>query len=182
MRSGKIYIFLCICILIGLILIALIPGKNVAQIENAAINPENGDIAFTYFYHERSTIVLALYNANGEALFSTGIDSDGGSYSTMTFNGENLCIYISRTNILYEFSRDGTQVKKSEMPREQVDMPDLWHGWDPMRGKKQFEQNGYLYVYEYSTFPQYLSKETHQLLIIGPDGSITTIYFKESKK
>ena len=181
MKSENKYIFLCICVIIGLILIAIIPGKNVARIENAVINPENGDIAFTYFYGERSAIVLALYNANGEALFSTGIDSDGGSYSTMTFVGENLCIYISRTNMLYEFSRDGTRVRKTEMSREQIDMPELWNDWDTTRGKKQFERDGYLYVYEYSTFPQYLSKEKHHLLIIDPEGINTTIYLKEAK-
>ena len=182
MQSEKKYIFLCVCVIVGLILIVLVPGKNVAKIENAIVNPENGDIAFTYFYSERSTIVLTLYNTSGEALFSTGIDSGGGSYSTMMFAGENLCIYISRTNTLYEFSRDGERIKKSEIPREQIDMPELWHGWDTMRGKKQFEQNGYLYVYEYSAFPQYPSKEKHQLSIISPAGTGTTIYLREEKK
>ena len=180
-QSEKKYIFLCVCVIVGLILIVLVPGKNVAPVENAVVNPANGDVAFTYF-GTGSNIVLNLCDLNGEVLFSKGIDSAGGSYSIMAFSGENICIYISRTKMLHEFTRDGTRVQKTEMPREQVAMLDVWQGWESTRGRRQMEQNGYLYVYEYSSFPQYLFGEKHQLSIISPDGAIATIYLKEEKK
>ena len=84
--------------------------------------------------------------------------------------------------MLHEFTRDGTRVQKTEMPREQVAMLDVWQGWESTRGRRQMEQNGYLYVYEYSSFPQYLFGEKHQLSIISPDGAIAAIYLKEEKK
>ena len=45
MQSEKKYIFLCVCVIVGLILIVLVPGKNVAPVENAVVNPANGDVA-----------------------------------------------------------------------------------------------------------------------------------------
>ena len=44
-QSEKKYIFLCVCVIVGLILIVLVPGKNVAPVENAVVNPANGDVA-----------------------------------------------------------------------------------------------------------------------------------------
>jgi hypothetical protein len=170
LMKNKAVIILCVCA-IGILIIALIP-KNVDKITNAVVNTENGDVAFCYldFSQNIAMIRVVSFDKDGKELFSKNFFSDGGSYCSMIFYENVLCLYISRTEKAYFLDRNGDSAKCNA---EILDIKNSYafEGWEKSFGKWSFPNGEYTYIYESPTLFKHSAKLT---ITKGEDE--TTVY------
>lgn len=148
--SKKILAILCICI-VGILIIALIP-KEVDEITNAVVNPNNGDIAFCYYDYSGTVdrIRILVFNRYGEELYSkTYLEAYTPS---MVFDGNELCITLGRTYEKYSFDREGNETSNS-ISADDIKKNDFFGEWaySFASGKMIYSLDNYKYCYEEPT-------------------------------
>ncbi len=174
-KEKKIIIITLGCVL-GLLLIMLIP-KGIDPLENAVVNPINGDIAYTYFNYEYSVICLSVYDSGGNKLFSKNLDSGGGgTVAYFAFSGETLNVCSGRNRKMYAFNRDGSNASENIMSKDELTDIMEFTGWKKAFNKKTFTSNGNTYVYEKAPFPKYIFNNYCKLYIEKNDGERFVIY------
>ena len=143
----KTLFLLCVCI-IGIVIVTLLP-RNVDVITNAVVNSENGDIAFCYLdYSQRIAMLnIAVFNRDGEELFTKSIFSNGGAYASLRFYEDNLCVYDGRMQETYFFNRDGDSINL-DVTVEEIRETGAFDGWKSSFGKKSYSLDEYVYCYE----------------------------------
>ncbi len=166
----KTVIILCICAL-GILIIALIP-KNVDKITNAAVNTENGDVAFCYldFSQKIAMIRVVSFDKDGKELFSKNFFSNGGAYCSMIFYENVLCLYVSRTEKVYFLDRNG-DFAKCNVELSDIKNSYAFDGWKNSFGKMSFSNGDYTYIYESPSLFKHSAKLT---ITKGEDE--TTVY------
>ena len=82
------------------------------RIEDAIVNCENGDIAFVYY--NEGGMRINVYDYEGNQLWGRHLPSNGGNSAYLAYNNGNLVVYVSRTNKLYTFDRNGTIVEEAD--------------------------------------------------------------------
>ena len=141
-----------VLILIGAILmlaiIAIIP-KDVNAVLNAAVNPENGDIAFAVPDDDGRTTMLriTLCDKNGEVLFSkkflTNLSSVGIKYYE-----NHIYICVGRMDRkIYCFDRNGCSVDGKYLPEDEIYSEGVFAGWESSFGKYSYSLGEYKYQY-----------------------------------
>ena len=140
------YKFLIICAIIGLLLIAIIP-KSADHIDEAAVNPLNGDIAIHYCTVKITHIaVVELYSKDGERLFVKSFDSS--RPVNILFDDEKLYV-ITWDKSVYCYDRDGNEVAAEKSYSEILDATLLsFDGWESRIGKRTYKWERYEYLYE----------------------------------
>lgn len=138
-----------------LIALMLIPKGN-AEIENAVVNPTNGDIAITYYSNENAEIVLMVFDTSGNVLISEGHSSNGGTHSKIVFLDENIYIYVSRAGKSYGYNRDGEQITPLSYDEWENIETKEWEGWDSQNGQKSYSYGNYRYYYNTTAYPESL--------------------------
>lgn len=146
--NKKAVFIICACI-IGLVCILLIP-KNVEEINNAAVNSENGDIALCYFDYSGSSVVMrvVVFDKNGEKLFSKGYFES--ICAEMLFDGEELCITVGKNNKKYSFDRNGEETD-NDISIEEIKEGVAFNGWNYSSGKYTCYFENYEYCYKQAT-------------------------------
>ena len=151
-----------VVILIILVIIAfLLVPMNTVRIEDALVNENNGDIAFTYVYDDYDYVTwLYLYNSDGELLFKQNIRA-GGLF--LEFVDDKICAYFGRGDIVeyHSFERNGKSEVKS-VSASLLKREIAWHKWDYSYGKRTFVSNGKTYVYECVPYPKNLFKSSFE--------------------
>lgn len=148
--NKKIVSLFVICV-IGLIAIFLIP-KDAERIQNAVVNPENGDIAICYFdYSGRADATrVSVYTKNGEKLYSKGYV--GRTFLYMQFFGEELCVITSRDYEKSFFDRSGKETDNDTLVGN-IENITAFEGWDYSWWSSEYTcyLNGYEYCYKQPT-------------------------------
>lgn len=177
--NKKVMIVVVGCI-VGLLGILFIP-KGIDPIENAIVNPINGDIAYTYADYESSVIRLVVYDALGNKLYTKALDSGGGGVNAyMSFSGNTLNVCSGRDRKMYAFDRDGSNATQNIMSKEELTELFSFSGWDKNRNKLIYTLNGNKYVYEKSPFPKYIFNNYCKLYIENGSGDSITLYYDSS--
>ena len=154
--------------MIMLLIIAIIPKAD--AIETATVNSLNGDIAFCYIT-ESYYINIALYNKNGEKIFSKIVGSSSGSHTTMMFENDYLIVLNWRNNKIYCLDRNGNLKSDTEISVDTMENIELFDGWKSTFGNKEYVYEDYKYVYKVPT----VFKDRAKLSIIH-DENETIIY------
>lgn len=135
----------------------LMPKNPSLYIENATVNPNNGDIAVTYHKNngdEGYTIDLYLFDAEGNLLLFKKHESKGGSFAKVKFVNDNIHIYASRADASYGYDREGntiTPLTKAEWKEYEFKE---WDGWKSSRGEKTYTLGDTVYRYSYVPYPK----------------------------
>ncbi len=172
-----------VILVILVIIVFLLVPMNTVRIEDALVNENNGDIAFTYIYDGYEYVTwLYLYNSDGELLFKQNILTHG-DVLFLEFVDDKLCAYFGSGDIVeyHRFERNG----KSEVESLSVSLLKreiAWHKWDYSYGKRSFVSNGKTYVYECVPYPKNLFKSSFELRIEENDGNTITIFEKSTKE
>ena len=162
----KLYFAVALVVVAILPIIALLIPKNVKSFKNAMVNPQNGDIAIVYFDHNNGgKIDLHLYDVNGTLLFIKSHESSGGSHSKISFVGDDIHIYISRTNISYSYGRNGESVNALSQEKWNSVSSEEWIGWSSKYGSKTYEMGNYIYYYEQTPYPKSLISSKCSMII-----------------
>ena len=146
--------------MIGLIIIAIIP-KNVDEITNAVVNPNNGDIAFSYCnYSERVDVLrVTVYSKEGERLFSKTFLLEG-SYAALKFHEDILCVCEGRIeNRKHCYDRNGAEVN-ANITIAEIRERHAFDDWKSSFGKKTYSLDGYTYIYEAPTIFKHIARLT----------------------
>ena len=171
MKSIKGRAKLLICTTIVLFIVLAIIPEDADGITNAAINPNNGDIAFSYY--DSSSKVRAtkvdVYNKHGELLFSKVTSNDGGSYASLKFIDNKLYVSSGRKQLKYCFDMDGSDLDYTSYSFEERETFDDWK-WG-LR-KRTFQYEDYLYVYK----PPVIFRDKALLTVTNGDGEVAVIY------
>jgi hypothetical protein len=125
-------VIILVCVgIIGLLAIVLVP--KCVEVENAVVNPNNGDIAFLYvcFSDKIDFIKLDLYNKEGEKQFSKTFSLYEISYGGISFYNDVLCVKTVST--VYFFDRSGESVN------EKIDLAEI-------KNKTTFEKWSYSFL------------------------------------
>ena len=125
-----------ILILPLVIILALLASNfsSINEIEDAAVNAENGDVAFVYYDSTLDGYHLKCYDCNGTLLFQeVYYVSRGRVY--LEYMDSLLHIYVGRTAMYYAVDRSGTHVKSiSDFDRNsrfgQSLTKDFWNDWE----------------------------------------------------
>ena len=165
---------LLISLILGVFIMLLIP-KNANHISNAAINPNNGDIAFCYYDYSSETkaIRVEVYSKSGELLFSKVTGGDG-AYADLLFIDDELYVSSGRDNRRYRFDRDGNE-PGYDVPYkifEETQKARNFDSWKFSLGKRTFQYEDYLYVYK----PPMILRDKALLTVTNGDGEVTVIY------
>ena len=143
--SKKTGVIICCCVIV-IIIIALIP-HNVNTVQNAVVNPDNGDIAFSYFDKFRGVDVIRItvFNKHGEELYSKSYLS---TYTVgMIFDGDELCITVGRYDEKHSFDREGNETNNS-IPAKEITKHNTFEGWKTSFKKETYSFEEYRYVYK----------------------------------
>ena len=162
--------------IIGLLFILLIP-KGVDSIQNVAVNPENGDIAYVSFNNEYSVIYLVVFDSLGNELFSETLDSGrGGTQAYLVYKGNTLNICSGRKKAMYAFNRDGKQTTENILSKDEIINVYNFQGWNKSHRTKWMSVNNNKYVYREAPFPKYIFNNFCELYIEKSDGTRIVLY------
>ena len=153
MRNKANIIIACLIVFILPIIALLIP-KNQQTIENAIVNSRTGDIAIVHYNYENGGYIeLFLYDVEGNLLFTKSHPSKGGSHSKLSFVGNDVHLYVSRTDIAYAYNKEGYSVETMSSDEwKNIDSND-WIGWETNFDSKTYIRNEYVYCYEKTPYP-----------------------------
>ena len=136
------------CLLIISLAFLILP-INTLDLDNIAVNPENGDVAIIREDAvAKHKIVLALYNKEGTKLFQKSIINNGKTSAKIAFCGENVYVYASISGEFHGFGRKGEPLTSYELTAEDVSQNDFFEGWKSSFGKETYEACGLVYTYE----------------------------------
>lgn len=159
------------CILL-LLFIVLVPNE-VAELKNAVVNSENGDIAFAYADYTGRTAMLrvTLCSKDGTVLFSKKISTDLNNVG-IAFVKSNVYVCVGRIeHKTYCFNRSGNAMDFEFLSKEFIHECDAFDGWDFSFGKRTCAFGEYKYQYNTPTFFKHSAK-----LTVRNEENITTIY------
>lgn len=146
-----------ILILPLVIILALLASNfsSINEIEDAAVNMENGDVALAYYDSTLDGFWLESYDCDGILLFRTFYDAGGGSIY-LEYAESVLHIYVGRTGMYYAVDRSGTHVKAiSDFNRNssfgQLLTKEFWNDWERDGRNLRYACVGKEYCYEKSS-------------------------------
>ena len=180
----KIVFFIAVAILTITMSLVLARLNSYEQIEDAIVNPDNGDIAYAYYVSEESRLQVCVYDYEGNLLWKKRISSAGGTSMYFAYIDGNLNMYVSRTNKLYVFGRDGTIISQSET-NDYVSEPlsyirsENWKGWEHRINEYEYLHESLGVRYVYSNSPSLLTGGGCRLYIESSDGEEIIIYKDE---
>ena len=172
-REIRIYL---IALLFVFIFIYGYPTFDVVQ--DAAINPNNGELAFLHFDGKIGELTLSVYNNNADQLFSTLIyDASGGRAATCVWY-ENNTLYVGLPNkkILIQYNESGEIIQR----QENCDVPkkEQWGDEWIKKGSCMYtELNGVTYSYDKKNY--FLIRfwgQKRNLTITTEDGIISNVW------
>lgn len=166
---------LLIALTVGFFIMLVIP-KNANRITNAAINPNNGDIAFCYYDYssEIKAVRVEMYTKSGELLFSK-VTGGGGAYADLLFIDGNLYVCSGRSNLRFCFDRMGNELGNDDVPFEdykKAQSAGEFDGWKWTLTKWTFRYEDCVYVYK----PPVIFRDKAQLTVTNGDGEVAVIY------
>ena len=149
MTKATKYLIVFLGCLMGIVAIIIIP-KKANIVGNAAVNENNGDIAFCFLDMSNPIPMLQvnLFDKNGELLFEKNLYSEGGTHADFLFDGELLVVLVGRTDEVYCFDRAGAEATSNVTIDELEKMTGTFIGWEKSIAKKSFSLNGTVYLYE----------------------------------
>ena len=158
-------------------IVAVVIPKDSESLDNIAVNNSNGDVAYAQF-DGKSSIALFVYDKNGNQLMNAEFDSKGGSHSIIKFDeSNNICIYISRTDNAYVYSRDGSKLSAYNFAPSETNGHVKFDGWNTIGRTKCFVTQNRKYIYEKAPFPKYIYNNYCVLYIENCEtNEVTTIY------
>lgn len=141
MKRKKLFALAVVAIFVFLISSFLSIFNEQTEIEDAIVNPDNGDVAFAYY--EDGGLRICAYDHGGKQLWNNFLPSDGGTTVYLAYDSENLTAYVSRTNTLYTFNRNGTVIEETNnVPHNSEQISHIISGtW------KEWERDAYVYEY-----------------------------------
>ena len=165
----RLTVIIVLCIAIAALIFFVFPAE-VNGLTNAAVNEENGDVAFCYpdYSGKADVIRVELYNKDGERLFEKTVYPGAGAHVSLCFCKGNVYVYVGRYEAFYTWTREGVDCK-SLATAEQIESAkssSSFTGW-----KNSFASSTYVcgeneYVYRKAS----LFGNKAQLLIKNADG------------
>lgn len=149
MTKATKYLIVFLGCLMVIVAIIIIP-KKANIVGNAAVNENNGDIAFCFLDMSNSIPMLQvnLFDKNGELLFEKNLYSAGGTHADFMFDGELLVVLVGRTDEVYCFDRAGAEATSNVTIDELKKMTGTFIGWEKSIAKNSFSLNGTVYLYD----------------------------------
>ncbi|MBR2350767.1 MAG: hypothetical protein IKA67_01915 [Clostridia bacterium] len=150
MTKATKYLIVFLGCLMGIVAIIIIP-KKANVVGNAAVNENNGDIAFCFLDMSNPIPMLQvnLFDKNGELLFEKNLYSEGGTHADFLFDGELLVVCVGRIHAAYYcFDRTGAEATSNVTIDELEKMTGTFIGWEKSIAKKSLSLNGTVYLYE----------------------------------
>ena len=141
-----------VAIIILSVIFAVMASSTDGEILNAAINPQNGDIAIAYVDYSGRTGVqkIALFNKDGEVLCSTSILDI--HHAGLAFDNDILYVEVGKSaKKLYRYNRNGEEISLDETSGNPVFLKDDFEDWKWSPLKRRYSLDGYEYVYTLPT-------------------------------
>lgn len=174
--SKRNAIILAVIVLALMILVV----RNIQYVERgeldaAAVNPRNGDIAYTYNGSDMS--VLTLVDANGDKLFSITLDNVGKpTYHVWFDENDNVCVCLSMKNTDRVYSRDGTRLSQDSCASSAESHEDAFAGWEKHGSAYETACGDARIVYDYRNGIECVFGQRASLTVYAPDGTGTEIW------
>ena len=150
MTKATKYLIVFLGCLMVIVAIIIIP-KKANIVGNAAVNENNGDIAFCFLDMSNPIPMLQvnLFDKNGELLFEKNLYSEGGTHADFLFDGELLVVCVGRIHAAYYcFDRTVAEATSNVTIDELEKMTGTFIGWEKSIAKKSFSLNGTVYLYD----------------------------------
>ncbi len=172
MNKNKKYVLCAIMGILVILVTSLISYfDSLVDIEDAAVNNQNGDIAYLLIDDD---IVVRVYNKEGKFLYGKRIKSHGG-IGYVYYTDEGLNIYSVRGNRLYIYNERGDLISEEET---EIEIRKEFADWEKQEGVMTYKLNGHIYTYKKSLFP----RKIICYIIDESSGEYTEIYNGEAYK
>lgn len=153
---------------------------SVDAIGDAAVKPNNGNIALAYNDPETSNMRIEVYDCEGNPLWQKSIYSAGGTFY-IAYDDQVLHVYVVRTDMWYTFDDDGNKLSETEddgIESKYLEYlcSDHWKGWDEQWGSYAYthETLGVKYVYQKDA--SFIKKGSCILYIENSEGGQVVLY------
>lgn len=107
--SGRSLKLLLLCVLLGLLAVALFSGKSRIDLESIAVSPDEQYIAC---FETGNGHKIRCFNTDGSIAFIYDIPADisSGGHCTLWFEDDALCAFFYRTGKIVSFGVNGTML------------------------------------------------------------------------
>lgn len=174
--NKKIKKIIILGILVVLLLVFVVLFTRSHPIDDAAVNPENGDVAYVTLEAKGSGHRIEVFDKDGAPLFTKVLTLTSGAVPGVYFEGEYLCVHDGREDITYVYDRSGTRVEK----RENVpDTQGKFDGWERSWSVYEVKVGGARYVYDTANIMETILGQKTVLFIENEQGERVVLYEKE---